>query len=128
MPRASKTTPAPKSRTEGNTSDIGGSQLREDLRMVDPATEVDGIPDSKGCHKLLQAIPFRAIAKHGEAGQTASQQRGSRSQRQITGLHGDQAPNEDQLKFRIRLRTALVFGAQGTARYRAPGTKKSLSR
>jgi hypothetical protein len=90
---------------------ISGSQLREDLRVVNPTTEVDCVTDSKGCHKLLQAVPFRPISKDREAGRTVSQKRGSRSQRQITGFARDQPTNKDQLEFGIRLRTALIFGA-----------------
>ena len=74
--------------------------------MAEPATERNSLLDPKGSHELLKAVPLRAIADHGKAGQVASQQGSSRAQSEITSLPGNQAANEDQLKFGARLRAA----------------------
>ena len=55
---------------------IRGAQSLEDLRVADPTTEGNLLLDPKKSGKLLKAVPFRAISKHREASQTASQQRG----------------------------------------------------
>ena len=106
---------------------VGGSQAPEDFRMANPATEGDGLLDPKGSYELLKAVPLRAVADHGKAGQIVSQKRGSPPQSKITSLPGDQAPNENQLKFAAGLRTARVPGTEG-AMMPCSGTKNSLSR
>ena len=106
---------------------IRGSQPPEDLRMANPTTEGNSLLDPKGFHKLLKAVPLRAIAEDGEAGQIVSQKGGGRAQREITSFAGDQRPDEDQLKLGAGLRTAL----SPEHRERVTpfsGTKNSLSR
>src|SRR5579859_7856841 len=67
---------------------ISNPQPPEDFRMVEPPAERNSLLDPEGSHQLLEAIPFRAIADHGKAGQTASQKRSSRTQAKITSLPG----------------------------------------
>ena len=83
--------------------------------MADPAAEGNSLLDSKGSRKLLKAIPLRAIADHGKAGQIASQKGSSRAQGKITSFTGNQAANENQLEFGAGLRTARVSDTHGTA-------------
>ena len=91
--------------------------------MAEPAAERNSLLDSKGSRKLLEAAPLRAIADHGKAGQIASQKGSSRAQSKITSLPGNQAADENQLKFGAGLRTARVTGTQGASRCRSPGQK-----
>jgi hypothetical protein len=51
---------------------ISRSQVPEDFRMAEPATEENGLLDPKGYRKILEAVPLWAIADHGKAGQIAS--------------------------------------------------------
>jgi hypothetical protein len=92
---------------------ISRSQAQEDFRMAEPAAEAYCPLDSKGCRKLLEAIPLRAIADHGKVGQIASQKGSSRAQGNIASLPGNQTTNENQLKSGAGLRTARVRGTHG---------------
>src|SRR5437868_6419424 len=74
---------------------ICGSQPREDLHMASPTTEGDSPLDTKGSHKLLEAVPVQSVADHGKAGQIASQKGGSRAQPEITSFAGDEPTDKD---------------------------------
>src|SRR6266550_8974649 len=91
---------------------VSGSQASEDFRMADPPAERNSLLDPKGSHELLKAVPLRSVTDHGKAGQIASQKRGGRAQCEITSLPGNQAANENQLKFGAGLRTARVTETQ----------------
>ena len=96
--------------------------------MAKPTTEGNSLLDPKGSRKLLKAVPLRAIADHGKAGQIVSQKGSSRAQREITSFAGNQASDENQLKFGVVLRTAAVRRNTESALTPFSGTKKSLSR
>src|SRR5271170_244360 len=83
--------------------------------MAEPTAEGNSLLDPKGSHKLLEAVPLRAIAYHGKAGQIISQEGSSRAQSEVTCLSRDQDTDENQLKLGAGLRTARVVGTQGTA-------------
>ena len=95
--------------------------------MADPAAEGNSLLDPKGSRKLLETVPLRAIADHGEAGQIASQKGSRRAQSQIASLAGNQAPDENQLKFRAGLRTARVTETQGASDARLRDKKQFVA-
>src|SRR5271163_4493284 len=68
---------------------ISRSQARQDLRMAKPTAEGNSLLDPKESHKLLEALPLRAIAYHGKAGQIVSQEGSSRAQSEVTCLSRD---------------------------------------
>jgi hypothetical protein len=82
--------------------------------MAKPTTEGNSLLDPKGSRKPLKAIPFRAIADHGKAGQIATQKGSSPAQGKITSLPGNQAANKNQLKFGAGLRATRVCDTPGT--------------
>ena len=92
---------------------ISRSQAPEDFRMAEPAAEGNSLLDSKRSCELLETLPLRAVTDHGEAGQIVSQKGSSPAQSKIASLPGNQAANEDQLKFGAGLRTTRVVGTHG---------------
>src|ERR1700732_3918526 len=92
---------------------VSRSEAAEDFRMADPPAERNSLLDPKGSCELLEAVPFRTVTDHGEAGQVASQKWSSRAQGEITSLPGNQAANENQLKFGAGLRPARVVATDG---------------
>src|SRR5208283_1982372 len=94
---------------------VSRAQVPEDFLMAEPAAEENRFLDSKGSRKLLKAVPFRAIADNGKASQIILQKGSSCTQRKVTTLAGNQASDEDQLKFGSWLRTVRVTEAQGVA-------------
>src|SRR5262249_48193406 len=94
---------------------IGISEALEDFCMAEPAAERNSLLDPKGSCKLLEAVSLRAIADHGKAGQVAAQKRSRRAQTKITSFPGNQAANEDQLKFGPRLRPTRITVTQRTS-------------
>ena len=94
---------------------ISRSEVLEDFRMAEPAAERNSLLDSKGSCQLLEAVPLRAIADHSKAGQITSQKGSSCAQSKITSLPGNQAANENQLKFGVGLRTARVTETKGAS-------------
>ena len=107
---------------------IRRSQAPEDFRMAEPAAEGNSLLDPKGFHKLLKAVPLRAIADHGKAGQIVSQKRSSRAQSEITGLPGNQARQRKSAQ--VWRRAPDCAGHRNTEERPMPGsgTKNSLSR
>ena len=125
--RASKTTPPPKSRTEGNTNTSADrNRLRTSAWLSQPQKETAfSIPRDR--RELLEAVPLRAVAEHAEVGQIVSQEGSSRAQSKITSLAGNQAADENQLKFAAVLR--LRVSSEHRERLMPfSGTKNSLSR
>jgi hypothetical protein len=92
---------------------VSRSHAPEDFRMANPTTEGNSLLDFKGSRELLEAVPLRAIADYGEAGQIGSQKGSYRPQSKITGLYGDQPTDENQLKFGAGLRTPRLNGTHG---------------
>jgi len=86
--------------------DISRPQEPEDFRMAEPAGEGNTLLDTKGSCKFLEAAALRAITDHSKASQIASQKGSSCAQSKITSLQGNQAANENQLKFDVGPRTA----------------------
>jgi hypothetical protein len=76
---------------------ISRSQVPQDFRVAEPATKENSLLDPKGSRKLLKAVPLRAIANNGKAGQIASQEGSRRAQSKITSLPRNQAANENQI-------------------------------
>src|SRR5262249_9574163 len=88
------------------------SEVLEDFGMTEPAAERNSLLDSKGSYKLLEAISLRTITDHCKASQITAQKRSGRPQSKITGFPGNQAANEDQLKFGPRLRITRISVTQ----------------
>src|SRR6266568_3674288 len=85
----------------------------EDFRMVNPPTKGNSVLDFKRSCELLEALPLRAIADHGQASQIGSQKGSSPPQSNITGFYRDQPTDENQLKFGAGLGAARITRAQG---------------
>src|SRR5437016_3262943 len=91
---------------------ISRSEVLEDFLMTQPAAEENGLLNPKRPCQLPEAVPLRAITDHGKAGQIASQKGRSCAESKITSLAGNQAANENQLKFSPRLRTTRITVTQ----------------
>jgi hypothetical protein len=78
---------------------VSRAKMFEDFRVAKPAAEENSLLDPKRPRKVPEAVPLWTIANHGKPGQIASQKGRSCAQSKITSLTGNQAANEDQLKF-----------------------------
>src|SRR5882757_2934885 len=93
--RASKTTPPPKSRTDGKTRT---SEDRKHLSVSAWLTHPRKTTffSIQSLHQLLKVVSLRPIAEHRKAGQIASQKGRSRAQSKVTSLPGHQAAHKNQ--------------------------------
>src|SRR5206468_8649624 len=77
--------------------------------------------------QLLEAVSLRAIADHGKAGQITAQKGSRRTQSKITSLPGNQATNEDQLKFGPRVRATRITVTQRASDARLRDKKQFIT-
>src|SRR5207302_8397855 len=106
---------------------ISRSEVLEDFRMTEPPAEENSLLDPKGSHKLLKAVPLRSVTDHRKAGQIAAQKGSRRAQSKITSLPGNQAADENQLKFGAGFRTARVTETQAASNARLRDKKQFVA-
>src|SRR5262249_55298413 len=106
---------------------ISRSEAFEDFRMAEPAAERNILLDPKRSCKLLEAVSLRTITDHGEAGQVTAQKGSCRAQSKITSFPGNQAANEDQLKFGPRPWTTRIAVTQRTSDARLRDKKQFVA-
>src|SRR4029077_3076520 len=95
--------------------------------MTEPTAERNSLLDSKGSYQLLEAGSLRPIADHSKPGQIAAQNGSRRPQSKITRFPGNQATNENQLKFSPGVRRTRITVTQGASDARLRDKKQFVA-